>query len=128
MRCGYKEYRPVQCFMRCSYQICSVRIFSTKEENPNEGGFLVLEHDGGEDGDGEGDHGKVATNLLVVPHLQQSVKVVLGIVQKDDILLSVIMGEGNNVCVKTQTKETNHADHSNSLHFNTCSPGQGSHL
>ena len=38
-------------------------------ENPNEGGFLVLEHDGGEDGDGEGDHGKVAADLLVVPHL-----------------------------------------------------------
>ena len=114
--------------MRCSYQNCSVRIFSTKGENPNEGGFLVLEHDGGEDGGGEGDHGKVAADLLVVPHLQQSVKVVLGIVQKDDILLSVIMGEGNNVYVKTQTKETNHADHSNSLHFNTCSPGQSSHL
>ena len=52
------------------YQDRSVRIFSTKGENPNEGGFLVLEHDGGEDGDGEGDHGKVAADLLVVPHLQ----------------------------------------------------------
>ena len=41
--------------MRCSYQICSVRIFSTKGENPNEGGYLVLEHDGGEDGDDEED-------------------------------------------------------------------------
>ena len=74
--------------MRCSYQNCSVRIFSTEGENPNEGGFLVLEHDGGEDGGGEGDHGKVAADLLVVPHLQQSVKVVLGIVQKDDIFAS----------------------------------------
>ena len=74
--------------MRCLYQNCAVRIFSTKGENPNEGGFLVLEHDGGEDGGGEGDHSKVAADLLVVPHLQQSVKVVLGIVQKDDIFAS----------------------------------------
>ena len=74
--------------MRCSYQNCSVRIFSTKGENPSEGGFLFLEHDGGEDGGGEGDHGKVAADLLVVPHLQQSVKVVFGIVQKDDIFAS----------------------------------------
>ena len=74
--------------MRCSYQNCSVRIFSTKGENPNEGGPLVLEHDGGEDGGGEGDHDKVAADLLVVPDLQQSLKVVLGIVQKDDIFES----------------------------------------
>ena len=74
--------------MRCSYQNCAVRIFGTEGEPPNEGGFLVLEHDGGEDGGGEGDHGKVAADLLVVSHLQQSVKVVLGIVQKDDIFAS----------------------------------------
>ena len=40
------------------------------------------------DGGGEGDHGEVAADLLVVPHLQQSVRVVLGIVQKDDIFES----------------------------------------
>ena len=112
--------------MRCSYQNCSVRIFSTKGENPNEVGFLVLEHDGGEDGGGEGDHGKVAADLLVVPHLQQSVKVVFGIVQKDDIFAS--QRESATTYVRIQKKETNHADHSNSLHFNTCSPRQGSHL
>ena len=89
--------------MSCSHQNCSVRIFSTKGENPNEGGPLVLEHDGGEDGGGEGDHDKVAADLLVVPDLQQSLKVVLGIVQKDDIFAS--QRERATTYVKTQKKK-----------------------